>query len=535
MTIRSTALLLVWTCALANTARGSQQEGPLPVEPADLSRRADLIGKEVAIDDRVSFYVHRTGSEPDELQLKRTNVAFLVPRGLRPESSKRLSSGSVLVSGVLRRSEGRLVCDVKRITPVPGDMERLERGLAGLSGKDHETRRAWAAWAERRARDFNDEPLQRKARTLESEALRIEADSKRLGVDAPKEWMALAQNARRRGVVEPEPSALGHRALAAKLSAASTVDDLNAVIKDIVAFFPDAATDRAAGLVNLARWEAPYAKDPAATYRLAPPEARKALDRRLWVDATERVLELQVTDSVTSAIRSAEQAATLLPERPTLANRLIDKAVQRARQDLGRLRRTELTELAGVLRERLAQPAEALAVVRDWLKIQRDRLSDTDAEGPLALASLYDELLQDRVTAIELLRKAWKIDPTSKEIAEAFRARGFRKLKDDWIEAAPKSAVTTADGPSNPVPASGRSQGLRGLTADEVHQRLGVKPDRISFIGTKGQLVEQWIYLDNGQARYVNLLHTPGDFQPRVVADYTLPRTNVKGGLGPHR
>jgi tetratricopeptide (TPR) repeat protein len=533
MSIRVAAFVFVWTCGLATRAIGSYQEEPVQVEPADLSRRTELIGKEVAIDDRVSFYVPRTGSDPDELQLKRTNVTFLVARKLRPETSRRLIS--VLVKGVLRRDAGRLVCDVKEITPVPSDMDRLERGLAGLSARDHETRRAWAAWAERRARDFKDEALLKRARTLESEALRIEADSKRLGVDAPREWMEMAWNARRKKVLEPEPSALGHRALAAQLAAATTADDLTSVRKAIEAFFPDAATDRDAGGVNLARWEGAYAKEPAETYRMAPPEARKALDRRLWADATERLLDLQVSDNVSSAVKAAEQAATLLPERPTLASRLVDKAVRRARQDLGRLRRTEVKELAAVLRDRMAQPAEALVVLRDWLKIQRDRLSDTDADGPLALASLYEELLQDRVTAIELLRKAWSIDPKSKEIAEAFRTRGFRKVKNEWIEAAPKSAVNTALEPGNPPPPSARSQGLRGLTADEVHQRLGAKPDRISFIGTKGQLIEQWIYLDNGQVRFVNLLHTAGDFQPRVVADYTLPRTTVKGGLGPPR
>ncbi len=210
MSIRA-AIVMVWTCGLTSGAIASYQDDPLQVEPADLARRADLIGKEVALDDRVRIYVPRTGTDPDELELQRTKVTFLVPRSLRPESSRHLRG--VLVKGVLRRDEGRLVCEVKEITPVPSDMDRLERGLTGLSPRDYETRKAWAAWAQRRARDFNDEPLSMKARTLESEALRIEADSKRLGVDAPREWLAMAWNARKRRVREPEPSALAHRAL----------------------------------------------------------------------------------------------------------------------------------------------------------------------------------------------------------------------------------------------------------------------------------------------------------------------------------
>ena len=33
---------------------------------------------------------------------------------------------------------------------VPGDLDRLERGLKDLGPKDYETRKAWARWAERR-------------------------------------------------------------------------------------------------------------------------------------------------------------------------------------------------------------------------------------------------------------------------------------------------------------------------------------------------------------------------------------------------
>ena len=79
-------------------------------------------------------------------------------------------------------------------------------------------------------------------------------------------------------------------------------------------------------------------------------------------------------------------------------------------------------------------------MTREWLEIRKSRLSDTDAEGPLELASHYEEMLGDTVTAVELLRKAWRIDPNSKEIAEAFRIRGFRKVRDEWVLAGPEPA-----------------------------------------------------------------------------------------------
>ncbi len=270
-------------------------------------------------------------------------------------------------------------------------------------------------------------------------------------------------------------------------------------------------------------------RGPTAT---APPQIREALDRRIWADATARLLELQASEDLSAALAAADQAATAVPEKTTLPSHLIDKAAATARQDLGNLRLREVKALAAVYRDKLQQPAQALEILHDWLKIRQNRLSDTDAEGPLELASLYEELIQDRVTAIELLRKAWRIDPSSKEIAEAFRSRGFRKVKDDWIEPARPPQNSSAAAARVPVPSPAMIvQGLRGLTGDEVRARLGGKPDRVNYVATRGELVEQWIYhLDNKKVRFVNLLRSPGELKPRVIADYTMPSSSLKGG-----
>ena len=75
---------------LAGSAIGRQQSDNR-VEPSDLERREDLIGREVVVDDRVKFYVTRKGSEDDQLELKRTSVPFRVPRRLRPPAHSRMS------------------------------------------------------------------------------------------------------------------------------------------------------------------------------------------------------------------------------------------------------------------------------------------------------------------------------------------------------------------------------------------------------------------------------------------------------------
>ena len=290
----------------------------------------------------------------------------------------------------------------------------------------------------------------------------------------------MAQEARRRKVPEPEPSALAHRALRAKLAAADDAAGLEAVIGEIKAFFPAAANDRASARVNLARWEAPYADDPAEAYRDRAPADRPqgarsaALGRRpgsgCWIASRSR------TSRPASPSRSRRRACS--PRSPTSR----PACWRRPSASTGTIwppcGRTRSRRWPQVYREKLQQPDEAQKVLRDWLEIKRTRLSETDAEGPVSLANLYEELLQDRVTAVELLRKAWKIDPSSKEIAEAFRSRGFRKLKDDWVESAPqRRARPGARQAESRLARPPTTQGLLGLTPDEVRQKLSGQTD----------------------------------------------------------
>ena len=60
-------------------ARGAIQDEETAVEPNELARRSELVGKKVVLDDHVKYYVKRPGTEPDELQLQRTNVTVGSP------------------------------------------------------------------------------------------------------------------------------------------------------------------------------------------------------------------------------------------------------------------------------------------------------------------------------------------------------------------------------------------------------------------------------------------------------------------------
>ena len=236
------------------------------------------------------------------------------------------------------------------------------------------------------------------------------------------------------------------------LAAASKSDSLKEIIPLIERSFPDAAKDQTSGQIDLGRWNQAYTNDPGAAYRAAPADIRKALNRRLWAVAVAKLLEAQAALDPRSAIELASRAETELPDRPQLATKLLNTGLDQARQNLGSLRLAEVRALAQAYREKLKDLQAALELYGNWLKIQRDRLSETDAEGPVTLAALYEDLLQDRGAARELLERAWKIDPGSKEVAEAFRTRGYRHVKDQWVDAAPTTAAGETSSPSTDSP-----------------------------------------------------------------------------------
>jgi hypothetical protein len=505
------------------------------VEPSELMRRPDLLGKPVAVDDRVSRFQWHPEREVDEVYLVRTPVIFRLPPRLRFERSPQ--AAAVRIEGVLRREGDLWYCDVTAIDLLPTDLKRLEARVEALAANDAEGRMALARWAESRGKEFKDATLQERARALESEAIRIEAE--RTVSNPSRHWLELARRARARQIAEPEPSALAHRAFVPRLASAEGAADLQSLVREIEDFWPKSpAPVTGEGEAGLEAWLPAYGKDPSAAYRAAPESARQALDHRLWADAAQRLVERRMADEPGRAPELAREAAATLGDRPQVVMRLREQGLKEATRDLGALRQGDVEAMARIYRETLNQPEAARDLLRRWLDDQRfHRLSDSDAEGRVILSDQYESLIGDRPTAIELLRSAWRIDPQSKQVADAFRRREFRKVNDQWIESphASSSPETDADpGPgAPPKPATLRSNALRGLTPHEVRARLGGKPDRIVRSASQGQMIEQWIYHGTGQDQYLNFLHSPGDLLPKVVAYYARPRSRLESTRRP--
>lgn len=511
-------VLLLLIRPLGVPAALARQEQATAVEPAELARRGDLVGKLVSVDDRIRFFQNHPRVGYDELYLKRTPLPFRLPDHLRPDTPPR--NQAVAVQGRLVREGSQLFVDVTSLNLQPADLERLAKAVAALPARDFETRRKWARWAEKRARDFGDGALAARAKAVEADALRVEADAQRSSVDAPREWLSLARQGRKTGVAEPGPSALAHRAFRAMLSTSKTQGALEKLKEEVDQLFPSAATPPAAGETGLGAWGEQYDQDPATAYRAAPPEIRAALDRRLWADVVEALLKSRVSTDVQGALRAVEDAEKQVPERPLLAAKLVEQVETRAREGLSALRLADARAVASLLERQAGDRGPAIEFYRDWLKAQRDRLSPTDAEGPVALAAQYESLLNDSETARQLLDQAWKIAPGSGPVTEAYKVRGYHRVGDGWEKV---SAVAVPDLAASP-PRAEADRDLQGKTPAEVKAILGGEPTGQQVVATKGRITLQWIFKETRQTRYVNFERRPGSLTPRVVSDFFLLR-----------
>lgn len=496
------------------------------IEPSELTKRPDLIGRSIAVEDRVRIFMFHPGTGHDELSLKRTPVVFRLPPRLRPEGQPR--QPCVRVEGVLSREGDQWYCDVTSLESLPREMTRLNNAVARLPQGDYKGRLAWSRWAEHLGKEFRDDELMNRARELEGDSIRIEAD--RPSADPGGTWLALAQRARDRHIGGAEAEALAHRGLRALLQDAKTTDAIAAVLKKIESFFPAAAGQRGDEAMA-AKWQALYARDPASAYRSAPATGRAAFDHYLWADAAQRLLEFQVAADPTSALSLSEKAESQLPDRPELSARFVSIGLQAATRDLAKLRQSEVESLARIYREKLKQPDKALELLRTWLKEQRThRIGSTDAEGRVALANQYEKLLGDEKTAVALLREAWAIDPDSKEIADLFRRKGYRKVDGEWVEPGANQSGEDSGESSARNEGAANESSFKNLTQQEVRARIGAKPTRVVRSATQGQVIEQWIYQGEKGSTVINFRCAPEQAQPTVVSYYSVPTSALRSG-----
>jgi tetratricopeptide (TPR) repeat protein len=513
--LRLTLLMLAFTFT-ASQQRASGQA--VEVDAGELTKRDDLVGKEVIVDDRLVYFQEHKGRGYDEITLKRTPALIRLPRRLRPAQQPNVKT--IRLHGTLGHEGGRWTIDVLSWEGLPSELERLEKAVGALAPGDTEGRIRWGQWAETRGQAYHDDALVGRGRELAVEALRIEAEKP--SADKPAHWLALAKSAKERGIEEPEPSSLVHRAFRELIERARSIEAAAPLPDRISEFLPASREPRPDAPTA---WDAPYRRDPAKAYRSASIEARRTLDRRLLADAWQRAFELSLKENPAQGLKLADQADEKLPDRPEIAAGLRLKGINAISGDLGTLRQDEVQALANRLKVDLKDPERARKLLKDWLDDRRShRLGASDSEGRTLLAALYESMLNDRRTAAELLGEAIAIDPESKTVADAYRRLGYLKVDGRWMAKRGEGGRAEKAQGEAEAPA-GRSGELigRGMTRAQVLTKLGGKPDRVVRTATQGQVLEQWIYQSERRSQVVNFVQRPGVSQPTVLEYYSIP------------
>ena len=159
--------------ALVLMSAAASAQGPVEVEPADLNKRNDLIGREVVVDDRVKFFFPVPGKEP-EIIFARTDVTVVLPPNLHYNGTP--SGSAARARGILKKREegGGLYIEATALPLVfRSDLRRLNSVASTLSPQDADARAGWGEWAYRRAEAFHDQDLRDKAEAMLREATEI--------------------------------------------------------------------------------------------------------------------------------------------------------------------------------------------------------------------------------------------------------------------------------------------------------------------------------------------------------------------------
>ena len=112
-------MVVVAIASLTIPSAHAQSGKAVSIEPGELTRRQDLVGREVVVDDRVGrFQYHKDTGLFDELFLKRApDVTFELPTNLRSPHSPQAVAAKV--RGVLRREGDRWWVDVVEVVYLP--------------------------------------------------------------------------------------------------------------------------------------------------------------------------------------------------------------------------------------------------------------------------------------------------------------------------------------------------------------------------------------------------------------------------------
>ena len=415
------------------------------------------------------------------LRFRNCNLSFMAVDGV--EFPRRLQrTESVQVDGGMDLLDGKPVFMVRKLTEIRPELERFRTLRTKLDDRQTDKWYELADALIKRSKFYDDPELAGLASEIQQDALRIE--TRALKRDDTDGLRNMAAKAKRLGLGDRFHLELVHRALwKERNSGLAPVQLLGRIRRDLegsnVVLDPPQP--------QMAKR---YFADPLSEFQRASESDRKKLARILWTDVWMKNHLRKAKANGSNGDVIADQIDSEVPEQHDLAEAYRDKWLKFRTDNIGDAPRQAVLKLASVYRDR-DEGEEAEEVLRKWI---HQREVEWRSEGPLGtvrLAEEYLDLLEDRATAILLLRQAYARSGNDPEIAQRLRSLGVE--------------TGGADVGANKAPSDGDRQNVDspirvGMTREQVKRVLG-SPDERVRIASSGEVTEIWTFGARGTAR----------------------------------
>ncbi|GAB4148029.1 MAG: hypothetical protein Tsb009_21550 [Planctomycetaceae bacterium] len=503
--IRSTsAVLLVMWVLSSETAFGQLKS------TQQFNSEKSRWGNYAAIKQKIRLEGRLSSSSPTLLKLRKCELTFRKSNGT-PLPKLGRKAEAVEVEGYLvrdSRNPRKFFFHVTGLRERPSDLDVFNRMKRTLPPGEAKTWYSLGKWARNRGQFYEDKILLEEAEKSLETGLQLERA--RIARD---DWGALRKLIAKAKTLSSStslPTLWTHEVHRMRWTTyrKSGKPTFAKLISDIEKDWPASTLPMK---TPQPKWEQSYLKDPLATYRQAKPAERKWLHRILY-------REIQLQEILSDAHRDgsngfliAGRIEKIVPERKDLVKLYRDRALSYRKSKVEKLSRAEAIELAKLLREH-QQDKQATESLRRWLKAQHSLRKKQGAIGLMLLAEDYIRLINDKKTAIELLKQAHQLSPETEEPVTRLKELGYH-LKTQRATGNGKSALPTT---ARKTIAPGKV--TLGMNPEDVRRAMFGPPTTIFRSAARRNISEIWVYGKRNEPRLV--LH----FRRKIRE----PRTNSK-------
>lgn len=473
---------------------------------------------------RVILHGRFHGRTADTFKLDKFELPCRLTSGAKLPDRMR-NGQRVELSGRMITEDGRILIQVSRVLVRDTDSEHLSRLASTLAATDADGRLKLAADFQATADFYGDRALADGITELRNQAVSLKRLSATGDLSKLQEVLEVGQSL----AVDPRIlDVIRYEMLITRWK--QTPPDRSAVLEDLREAnqgwdrqVPDPPQKLVAG----------FAGNPVDAYEQGSDDDRRWLHRLLFQTVRIEDLKSQLNPDGSNGLLLAEMVRREFPTQDVVAEELEQREISYRLKHVSELSRRDLQQLHELL-TRKGQTDRTRSLIQEWLSAQEQKFGSNSIGALLRTA---DEYLfaaefarhpEDRETGVELLKRAWQRASTESpddatQIAERLRSLGWDRLNDQWMTIQQLEQL-----PRNDVELAAREgRVVVGMTPEQVVQTLG-QPERITRIGSAGQLREIWIF--SGDVGLVIRFHRPltSTSNDRVVEDVSRLRGLIR-------